>query len=152
MAAPFVRNPYNYDMNKAGDESGLKCKDPTLTQQHFKEEVDINTLVERFNLTGQMPQIEHLPTHADFEGIFDFQTAMNAIVAARETFDSLPAKLRYRFHNGPAEFVDFCSDPENVDEAVKLGLADKKPEEPLPPQPQPTEKQGKTPETPKVTQ
>jgi len=34
----FVRNPYNYDMNKVSDETGLECKDPSLAQQHMKDE------------------------------------------------------------------------------------------------------------------
>lgn len=110
--------------------TGLLCKDKSLTQQQFLEESDINTLVERFHLTGEMPQLQQLPAYTDYEGIFDFQTAMNTIRAAEETFMTLPAKLRARFHNEPQEFLEFCSDPENKDEARKLGLL--KPEEPTP--------------------
>lgn len=128
MPAPFVRNPYNYDMNKAGDESGLNCKDKTLTQQSFKEECDINTIVERFGLTGEMPQVLHLPAYGDYEGIFDFQTAMNAIRQAQESFMNLPAKLRARFHNEPQELLEFCADANNKDEAIKLGLVEKTPD------------------------
>lgn len=122
MKLPFLRTPYNYDRNLAGDESGLKCEDPTLTQQQFREEADINTLVERFHLTGEIPQLTELPSYGDFTGIFDYQTAMNALVATRETFQSLPAKLRARFHNDPQEFLEFCNDSENRPEALKMGL------------------------------
>lgn len=122
IPAIFLRTPYNYDRNKASDEHGLKCKDPTLAQQQFAEECDINTIVDRFHLSGEMPQVLDLPVYGDFTGIFDYQSAMNQIVAARETFMSLPAKLRARFHNDPQEFVAFCSDDENTDEARKLGL------------------------------
>lgn len=55
MKGPFLRTPYNYDMNAAGDESGLRCEDATRAQQQFKEESDINTIVARFGLTGEMP-------------------------------------------------------------------------------------------------
>lgn len=126
MKIPFLRTQFNYNMNDAGDESALACKDQSLTQQSFRDEVDINTIVERFHLTGEVPQLEKLPSYDDFTGVFDYQTAMNAIVAARHTFDSLPAKLRARFNNDPAQFVDFCDDGENIDEAIKLGLVDKK--------------------------
>lgn len=110
--------------------TGLLCKDKSLAQQQFLEESDINTLVERFHLTGEMPQLTTLPAYADYEGIFDFQSAMNTIRAAQETFMTLPAKLRARFHNEPQEFLDFCNDPENLEEARKLGLL--KPQEPAP--------------------
>lgn len=124
MQTPFLRTPYNYDMNAAGDEDGISCPEPTLAKQEFKEETDINTIVERFHITGELPENVRAPTHQDFLGIFDFQDAMNAIVQAREAFQQMPANVRYRFHNDPAEFVDFCSDPNNKAELGKLGLID----------------------------
>lgn len=150
---PFMRTPHNYDTTRASNDTGLKCLDPTLTQQQFKDECDINTIVERFKLTGEVPTLQHLPTYGDFTGIHDFQSAMNAVVAARETFMSLPAKLRKRFHNDPQEFIEFCSDDANRDEAKLLGLlkpdeikTEEPPTEPLE-QPKPP-KGGKTPPKP----
>lgn len=122
MLKPFLRTAYNYDTNEAGDESGLKCLDKTLAQQHFRDETDINTIVERFHITGELPTTVRMPTYADFGGPFDFQTAMNAIRSAEESFAAMPANVRARFHNNPAEFVDFCDDPENLSEARRLGL------------------------------
>lgn len=129
---PFLRTAYNYDMNTAGDESALKCADKTLARQEFKEETDINTLVERFHVTGELPQNVRMPTYGDFTGVFDFQTAMNAIRSAQESFDQMPANVRARFHNDTQEFLEFCSDPENKEEAIKLGLVDKPPQTPQP--------------------
>lgn len=145
---PFVRSAYNYDMNQAGDESGLECKDPTLTQQQFKDEVDINTLVERFGLTGTIPQLEHLPSLGDYEGIFDFQTAMNAVVEAKRTFLSMPAKLRARFQNDPQQFVEYFDDEGNREEAEKMGLIAKRPDPEPALAPKAPEKQGDTPKNP----
>lgn len=120
--APFVRAAYNYDMNAASDESGLECKDVSLAQQHFAEECDINTIVKRFGLTGELPSDVRAPTYGDFVGIVDFHSAMNAIARANEAFDEMPAEVRARFQNNPAEFVAFCSDEKNRAEAEKLGL------------------------------
>ena len=110
----------NFDQDSI--RTGLKCLDKSLAQQQFKEDSDINTLVERFHLTGEMPQLTQLPTYQDFDNIFDFQTAMNAIRSANETFMSLPAQLRARFHNDPQEFLAFTSDEQNLPEARKLGI------------------------------
>lgn len=118
----FIRTEHNYDMNAAGDESGLRCDDPSLTKQSFREESDINVIVARFNLTGQLPVGIRMPSYGDFADVFDFQTAMNAIAHANEAFDAMPAGVRARFHNDPAEFVAFCSDQANREEAEKLGL------------------------------
>lgn len=121
----FVRTPYNYDTDAASNETGLNCGTTTRTQQHFKDEVDINTIVERFGVTGEQIPTQQYPTYEEYEGIYDYQTAMNVIVKARETFMTLPAKARARFDNSPQKFMEFIHDPDNVDEAVKLGLAKK---------------------------
>lgn len=120
---PFIRNPYNYDTNKAGDDSGLDCSNsPSLTKQSFVNECDINTIVRRFNVTGELPQGIRMPSYGDFSQVNDFQTAMNAIAQAREAFDAMPADIRTQFRNDPAEFVDFCSKEENREAAVRMGL------------------------------
>lgn len=122
VTVPFFRSAYNYDTMEASNDSSLVCLDPSLAQQSMLEESDINTIVMRFGLTGTLPQGVRAPTYGDFTGISDFHSAVNAISEANESFDELPANVRARFHNNPAEFVDFCSDVNNRDEAVKLGL------------------------------
>lgn len=123
MDKVFCRSAYNYDMTAASIEAGLQCHDKSLTKQSFAEEVDINTIVKRFNLTGELPSGVRVPEYADFEGVFDYHSALNAIAAAHESFDAMPAQVRARFNNEPGAFVDFCNDPDNLDEMVKLGLA-----------------------------
>lgn len=123
MEKIFLRTPFNYDTEKASREAGLKCKDVTRTQQNFAEEADINTIVNRFLRTGVMPNsIDAPPQFADFEEVFDFQSAMNTIRAAQESFNALPARTRARFGNDPHEFVAFCSDENNAEEMIKMGL------------------------------
>lgn len=118
----------NYDTDQASNESGLKCEDPSLAQQQFKEEVDINTIVNRFGLTGQLPNDLEVPVSGDFTGVFDFQSAMNVVRAAEESFMEMPAHVRARFHNDPGEFLDFVHDDSNRTEAQKLGILAKPPE------------------------
>lgn len=145
--APFLRTPYNYDMNEAGNEDAIRCKEPTLTQQHHAEEADINTIIRRFNVTGELPQSVRMPTFGDFEGIFDYHQAMNAIREADESFMAMPAETRARFNNNAASFVEFCSDPRNRDEAAKMGLL----VPPAPPaEPPPSLKGSSPPEPPKT--
>lgn len=146
MEKVFLRTAYNYDMNKAGDESALHCKDKTLAQQQFRDEVDINTIVERFGLTGELPDDLRLPQYGDYTGIFDFQSAMNTVRQATENFMQLPAKMRARFNNDPQQLLEFLDDDDNRPEAEKLGLVNKKPEAPAPVEPPtPAPKEGKPP-------
>lgn len=102
--------------------SDLECLDPSLAQQHFKDDADINVLLERFKVTGQMPQGVVLPSYGDFTGISDYRTAREAILRAEHSFMDLPGPVRARFHNNPQEFLEFCSDPKNVPEMQALGL------------------------------
>lgn len=141
MSAPFVRSPYNYDRDAASDEAGLDCSVdldtgeylPSMTKQSFAEECDINTIVRRFGLTGELPQGVRAPTFGDFEDVPDYHSAMNAIRQADEAFFEMPAELRARFGNDAGRFVEFCSDEKNRDEAERMGLVVKKAAAPITP-------------------
>lgn len=118
----LVRQPFVYDSDAVSRDTGLECLDVSRAVQDAKEECDINTIVRRFGLTGEMPQISRLPLAEDFVGLTSFQECQNALIEAGRTFSALPAELRERFHHNPGEFVDFCSDASNKDEMRKLGL------------------------------
>lgn len=120
---PFLRTPFNYDRDLASEESGLKCLDDSLTQQQFKDEADINVIVDRFMKSGVMPTPATMPQYMDIEGNYDYQTAMNYVRAADENFMRMDAKVRARFNNSPQEFLEFFANPENTEEAIRLGLA-----------------------------
>lgn len=147
---PFLRTAYNYDTDAASLETGLQCKDQSLTQQQFLEESDINFIANRYGLTGEMPTVKEPPAYGDFTGVFDYQTAQNALRSAQEAFMELPAKIRSRFQNEPQNLLEFLHDEENRDEAVKLGILTKKtPEAPI--QPPPAQTEVTTPVTPGKT-
>ena len=139
---PFLRTPYNYDPDAASNESGLHCEDASLAQQHFKDECDINNILRQFNLTGLLPESPLSPRYGDFTGIGDYHTALNQVIAAEDEFMSLPATLRARFENDPAQLIEFLDKPENFDEAISLGLVNKKPVEIPQPVENTTEKAG----------
>lgn len=119
---PFLRTPYNYDVDSVSDETGLVCKDPSLAQQNFKDESDINYIVRQFGLTGELPGQTLSPQYGDFTGVLDYHSAVNAVLAAQDEFMDLPAQMRARFDNDPARLIDFLQNEENREEAIKLGL------------------------------
>lgn len=123
--AVFLRTPYNYDKDAATNESGLHCEDASLAQQHFKEECDINTILEKFNITGLLPQQTLSPRYGDFSGIGDYHTALNRVIAAQDEFEALPAPIRARFDNDPEKLIEFLENSENRPEAEALGLVEK---------------------------
>jgi len=117
-----VKNPITYDRDKNSALSTIKFSKPSLTKQSFRDECDINNILRKFNVTGQLPTGSVQPQYGDFSGITDYQSALNAVMAAQDSFLALPAKVRARFDNDPAFFVEFASDEANKDEMKALGL------------------------------
>lgn len=110
--------------------SDLECRDPSLAQQQFKDDVDINVLLERFKVTGVMPQSVVLPSYGDFSSVTDFRSAQDAVLRAKNAFMDLPAELRARFNNDPQQLLEFVTKDENRLEAERLGLVKARPVEP----------------------
>jgi phage internal scaffolding protein len=136
-APVFLRAAFNYDADEASLEAAWRPPvdpdtgeviDDGKTQQSFKEEVDINTIVRRFGLTGELPPDFRMPVSGDFTGVSDFHSAMNMVRSAQEAFMQLPGEMRDRFGHDPAKLMSFLEDSGNRDEALKLGLIAPPPE------------------------
>lgn len=124
-------------------------KDPSRTKQSFAEESDINRIIAKYRKTGTITWLNrHEAMSGDFSNVPDFMQAQNVVAHAQRMFDDLPANLRRRFNNDPAEFLGFIGNAENKDEMVRLGLARKPPPavtepasppgaNPVPPAPEP---------------
>lgn len=100
----------------------------SMTQQHFKEECDINTIMDKYAVNGYLVDPLKIrtrkPQFGDFTDMPDFQTAQNTIVEGREAFEALPARIRKYFNNDPALYLSFVSDSNNLDQAFEMGLID----------------------------
>lgn len=131
----MFRSPFKYDRRAASIKSGHANHMPSLTVQSQREEADINTIVKRFGVTGLLPQGIKVPSFETFEDVWDYRTALHALREAEASFMALPAEVRSRFENDPAQFVEFCSDGRNIEEMRKMGLAVPKPENSPPPSP-----------------
>lgn len=120
---PRLKGENNYDPLVDSLEHTLFC-DPEedRTVQGDALEADINEIVRRFGITGQLPDPRPGGAYGDFSEVTDFQSALNALLEAQEAFDALPSQLRERFSNDPAKFLEFVQDDDNYEEARKLGL------------------------------
>jgi len=117
-----VRKAYRYDVRQASDEVALTCVGETKTQRQFKDEVDINNIAKNFGMTGRLPENVRMPLYGDFCDVTDYKTALNAARRAAQSFMEMPAHVRERFQNDPQQFLEFCGDANNREEAIKLGL------------------------------
>lgn len=109
------------DNERHGLAAAIKCDDPSLTVQSFTEDANINVLARRFGITD-IPFAPVSQEVIDLTNPPDLRDILEARRAAADHFSSLPMKLRKRFRNSPEELWDFLHDPENRDEAVRLGL------------------------------
>ncbi len=96
--------------------------EPSLTKQEFREETDINNLMDRLQKGYEINTVPLQPAFFDTTIVPKFDEAQDIIVSAYESFESLPAKIRDRFDGDISKFVGFISDPENKVEAIRLGL------------------------------
>lgn len=133
--SPTVEQPFRtyYDgLQAAASDATSEHFDPelepSLAQQHMKEDADINTIVRRAQVAGLVPQppgryVDHTREPRDL------QEAFAMVEYAQERFAALPAVIRERFANNPIAFERFANDPKNDDEMVALGLIERKPRE-----------------------
>jgi len=100
----------------------------TKTQQHFKNECNINQIMKKYAKTGFLTDPTKIPTRypqfGDFSNIQDYQTLKNKELEISTYFNKLPAALRTKFNYNPQEFINWINNPDNKDEALKLGLID----------------------------
>lgn len=100
-------NPGDVDLRAHSDKHGQEGGGVLMTQQHPKEEVDINTIVQRFGLTAEMPFGVAQGFYGDFTGIVDFESALGLVESAQERFLALPAHVRERFDNDPGKLIRY---------------------------------------------
>lgn len=110
------------------------------TKTSFQRECDVNFIVKRMEQNGLTNHVNPLPPmYGDFTQVMDFQASLEAVNAAQRTFDNLPSRIRNRFVNRPELLMEFMDNPENLEEAITLGLVEPDPEpEPSPPEPPPS--------------
>lgn len=102
---------------------GIEFTELSLTQQQWKEDTDINNIIRNMG-NGLMPPMTEYPArYGDFSEPLEYQDAMNIVITANKTFEALPAEVRHRFGNNPQSFLEFATNPENVEDMVKWGLA-----------------------------
>lgn len=121
--------PKFYTLYSPAPKQGLEFKEPSMTDQSFKDECDMGKLIDRYNKTGFFynPLVAHQnkprsPMFEDFSDVPTFQEAQEVIARSQAQFEALPAKVRDYFDNDPALMLAFINDPKNRDKCVELGI------------------------------
>lgn len=98
------------------------CEGKTLTKQSFKDECNVNNILEKHKNTNVLKVNKQKGEYGDFSNSIDYSDALNLVINANEQFESLPAAIRKQFNNDPVEFLSFCSDEKNYPKMIEMGL------------------------------
>ena len=106
--------------------------DPSLSDQQWKEDCDTNTILQKFTKTGQVTHLaKRQGSFADVSNVEELLPSLMKLKNAEQEFSQLPSTIRNRFNNSPIELLKFIQNPDNREEAIKLGLIPE-PEKPGP--------------------
>lgn len=106
--------------------------DPGETDPSHAKDCDINNIVATYHKTGVFPEAG-AQVFADVADAPSYQDAMQIVINAENAFMALDATTRRKFDNDPTQMLRFLENPENVQEAIKLGMMVAKAPTPLPP-------------------
>lgn len=124
---------------KAIRRPSTKNTEPSKTDQTFKDDCDVNLILRRYMKTGDQSIFRQGGSYSDVSEVPDLLEAHLNLQRAKTAFDLLPSEIRKKLHNNPLMLEQYLSDPKNHEEAIELGLLNKKslPEA----HPQPNQKQ-----------
>lgn len=98
----------------------------SMTQQHFKDQCDINKIARMQEATGTVEHVKHgRERYGDFSEYFDVGTNMDKAAKAQQLFDQVPPDLRKKVGNSIPKFFEFIQDAENLETCYKYGIYDR---------------------------
>lgn len=122
MAKKF-RTLYSHP-NSSSFKNDFEFTEPSLTEQSFAYETDINNIVKR-GVQSSLPPNINTPIFNSTFSPNQYNDALNLIADAKSQFESLPSHIRKRFENNPEKLLAFVADDKNREEAISLGFIDK---------------------------
>lgn len=127
---PYIEYRHGNDPERDELESHLSAITyfaPTKTIQDA-EDTDINAMMKRFGvhdgsvLPGRDNNVADPRYYGQWDDSLDHRMVLDIHREANERFNALPAAIRSRFKNNPNELWNWVQQPENLEEAVKMGL------------------------------
>lgn len=98
--------------------------DESMTQQSDLPQSDIHNIMKRFERTGVIEHdAKYHGTYGDFTSMPDFKEAQDQIAEAATMFEELPASIREKHGNDPANFLGWIQDPKNREAILEAGFS-----------------------------
>lgn len=97
-------------------------EEPSRTRPEFAREVDVNVIMGKFRRGEAIQHFQQFGARYGDASPVDLSDAMILLRKSEELFMALPADLRKRFKNDAREFFEFVQNPDNQQEAYRLGI------------------------------
>lgn len=109
-------------MSMARTITGPKNYDDGRTKQSFKDQCDINKMLNKAAKTGSIAHLMKYDkaVYGEFDGEFTLLDAQNKLAYANQIFSELPSEIRNEFNNNALDFVNFAGDPANNEKLGEL--------------------------------
>ena len=116
-----------YNLRKNGTRIiGIQNEEDSRTDPSFADECNVNNIVKKFKNTGQITHLaKREGVYADVSTVTDLLTATIQVQKASEAFKTIPAELRRKLNEDPAQLIEFLNDPQNDEEAIYYGLKER---------------------------
>lgn len=104
--------------------------DKSLTKQSEFEQADINSIIKRHlnpTILADLNKLEQVYGEITSNDLLE---AHQKLTDAHEAFMEIPSDIRRHFNQDAGQFIDFATNPDNIDQMREWGLA--KPKEPEP--------------------
>lgn len=109
-------------MSMSGSRHPIANWGKSRTRQQDADYADINKIMAKYIKTGVLPVATRQGFFDDVSTVGDYREAIERVEHAEKWFMALPPKIRFKFENDPAQFLDFVSNPENMSEIEEMGL------------------------------
>lgn len=125
---PRIRKAY--DGSRVGETVG---GGESMVRQAFKDECDINRILERYKSTGLTPVNRREPMFADVSMLTDLKSALDLLEERRHVMRKLPREARELLRKDPEAFFGALDNVTVREDLVKLGVLAPEPEAPVVP-------------------
>lgn len=116
---PVVHDAFMRAREPGVDFTGVESR----TKQEFRDEVNINKIIERYGIGVMANNHPRPPMEAfgDFSNVEDYQASIETINRAKQQFGHIPAHIRAKFGENIEAFLSFISE-ENLETLHEWGL------------------------------
>lgn len=110
-----------------GKSPSVSFSMPSMTEQYHRSEVDINSIIARYNKTGVFGSPSQLRevVFGDFTACTDRLEFELTVSKAKQEFLKLPSNVRSAFNNDPYQMLQELDSGEHLQKFIDLGIVKK---------------------------